>query len=179
MIKCGYVLIYIIRGAEMARINGSGIGGKGSVRSGESSLKGAKKSSEAEKGSEIDIKHGLFIDRLNEIGANFDRESLNKNVEEIKELGEMLVRNPTLKRLEEYKAMVAKFLSEALKKIYKVENKKGLTRPGREQKVYIVVDKVDTMLEEMVMGFVKEQSKPIALVNTVEEIQGLLYSILA
>lgn len=52
----------------MARINGTGIGSKGSVRGGESSLKGTKKSSEVEKGSEIDIKHGLFIDKLNEIG---------------------------------------------------------------------------------------------------------------
>ncbi len=165
------------------RINGNGIGSKSGIKSGIKSgsagSSGSKKSDSGQKVEGVNILHGPFVDKLNEASINFDKEGLQKTLEEIKELGEMLVRNPNMQRLEEYKAMVKQFLSEALEKLYKVETKKGLSRLGREQKVYTLVEKIDLELEGMIMMFVKEQTKPMAIIDSVNEIQGLLCSILA
>lgn len=160
----------------MGRINGTGIvKGRASKGTGKSSGKSGSRRSEAS----VDIVQTSFMDRMLEISANVEKGELQKSIEDIKDAGERLVRFPTLKGLEEYQQMVKLFLSEALKKIYKVETKEGLTKPGQSKKVYTYVERVDELMEEMVFNFVKDQKKAIGLVDTINEIQGLLCSILA
>lgn len=164
------------RGVSMARINGTGIV-KG--RGGKSTEKSSGKTSSRKADTTIDIKHTSFVDKMLEISANVERGELQKSIDDIKYAGEKLVRFPTLKGLEEYQEMVKLFLNEALKKIYKVESKEGLTKPGQNKKVYTYVSRVDELMEAMVFNFVKEQKKALGLVDTINEIQGLLCSILA
>ncbi len=111
----------------MARINGTGIV-KG--RAGKSAEKSSGKTGSSRKSEAVlDIKHTSFVDKMLEISANVERGELQKSIDDIKDAGDRLVRFPTLKGLEEYQEMVKLFLNEALKKIYKVESKEGLTKP--------------------------------------------------
>ncbi len=161
----------------MARINGTGIV-KG--RAGKSAEKSSGKTGSSRKSEAVlDIKHTSFVDKMLEISANVERGELQKSIDDIKDAGDRLVRFPTLKGLEEYQEMVKLFLNEALKKIYKVESKEGLTKPGQNKKVYTYVGRVDELMEAMVFNFVKEQKKALGLVDTINEIQGLLCSIIA
>lgn len=161
----------------MARINGTGIvkgrAGKGTEKS--STKTGSSRKSE----SVIDIKHTSFVDKMLEISTNIERGELQKSIEDIKDAGDRLVRFPTLKGLEEYQEMIKLFLSETLKKIYKVESKDGLAKTGAGKKVYTYIGRVDELMETMVFNFVKEQKKALGLVDSINEIQGLLYNILA
>ncbi|NLK61958.1 MAG: YaaR family protein [Fusobacteria bacterium] len=129
--------------------------------------------------SSIDIKHTPFTDTLNEIEINFNKEELAKDLEYIKDLGKKLCKNPNLNLLESYKKRVQAFLKEALNKIYKVENKEGLKKPGQEQKIYIYVNNIDEELKNLTAKFIEEQQEALDLIKTVEGIQGLLYNIIA
>jgi hypothetical protein len=77
-----------------------------------------------------------------------------------------------------YKNKVRAFLSTALKKMYKVDNKMGLKKLGRDQKVYVSVEKLDKELEQLTLEFIKEQSDAIYILDKIEGIQGLLLNVL-
>lgn len=167
----------------MSKISRSGSGSSKSLSNSNNSsvnsnLKSEINSTKSERSS-IDIKHTPFTDALNEIEINFEKEELSKDLDYIKDLGKKLCKNPNLDLLEKYKKRVQAFLKEALKKIYKVENKEGLKKPGQEQKIYVYLENVDKELNELTNKFLSEQKEALDIIKTVEGIQGLLYNILA
>jgi uncharacterized protein YaaR (DUF327 family) len=164
----------------MAKISRSGIGNKGL----NSSLKSNNSANntnvnKSPKNTHIDINHSPFTDALNEVEINFEKEELAKTLDEIKDLGNRLCKNPNIELLEKYKKQVKEFLNEALKRIYKVDSKEGLKKPGQEQKVYLYVEEIDNALKELANQFLSEQNEALNIINTVEGIQGLLYNVVA
>lgn len=162
----------------MARIIGPGI--MGGMFKSDTDIKSSK-STKSEKGKKkegIDISHNLFTDALNEAEIILAKEELEEGFEELEMLGRELVRSPNLKKLEEYKMKVSLFLKEALKKIYKVENKEGLPRFGQAQKIYVNISRLDEELEKLTTKFLQEQTKPMNIISEVEGIQGLIYNII-
>jgi uncharacterized protein YaaR (DUF327 family) len=148
--------------------------GKGAER------KTAQKSSKGIKGAKVNvnINHSPFLDKLNEMEVGLVHEELLENLEDIKSLGAELAKNPTMQNYNLYKNKVRAFLSIALKKLYKVDNKMGLKKLGRDQKVYVSVEKLDKELEELTLEFIKEQEEAIYVLNKIEGIQGLLLNVL-
>ena len=70
-------------------------------------------------------------------------------------------------------------MKQALKKIYKVDNKLGLKRLGVDQKVFVSVEKIDEELEELTIKFMNDQEEALGVIAMVEGIQGLLCNIIA
>ena len=160
-----------------ARSGGSGIYTKGSkgekIKSGKS-----EKSSKASLRANVDINHSPFLDKLLGVEMEFAKEELEGVLADIETLGKELVNNPTMAGLKLYKAKVQNFLKQAMKKIYRVDNKLGLKKLGEDQKVYVSVEKVDEELEKLTMKFLQEQTEPLDLVATVEGIKGLLCNVI-
>ncbi|TDT70595.1 uncharacterized protein YaaR (DUF327 family) [Hypnocyclicus thermotrophus] len=127
---------------------------------------------------DLDINHSPFLDKLNEVEVDLIKGELSDNLEDIKVLGEELARNPNLKNLTNYKNKVKAFLVLAMKKMYKVDNKMGLKRSGREQKIFVTVDKIDKELEELTLAFLKQQEEAFFVMSKIDGIQGLLVNIL-
>ena len=114
-----------------------------------------------------------------ETELNFAKEELQKALSEIENLGKELINNPNLANLKNYKAKIQVFLKQALKKIYKVDNKMGLKRLGMDQKVFVSVEKIDEDLEELTIAFMNGQEEALGVVGMVDGIQGLLCNIIA
>jgi uncharacterized protein YaaR (DUF327 family) len=163
----------------MARISGMG-GGRPGGPLGSGKVKDAKAGSGSgvKKENKINITHNAFVDAMNEAEVNYEKEDLEKSIEEIDRIARDLTRNPSMKLLEEYKRMVSAFLKDVLRKIYKVETKEGLPKYGREQKIYINITNIDKALEDLTMKFMKGQSDAISLISDVEGISGMLYNTL-
>ncbi|MBZ4684144.1 MAG: hypothetical protein JG768_1571 [Fusobacteriales bacterium] len=127
---------------------------------------------------DLDINHSPFLDKLNEVEVDLIKGELTDNLEDIKALGEELARNPNLQNLTNYKNKVKAFLTLALKKMYKVDNKMGLKRNGRDQKIFVTVDKIDKELEQLTLEFLKQQEEAFFVMSKIEGIQGMLVNIL-
>lgn len=165
----------------------SRVTGTGSSRSG--ALSGSsKKSGKIEKGGKtskaglktnVDLHHSPFLDKLMEVEMDFVKEELEKALKEIENFGKELIKNPNIVNLKTYKAKIQAFLKQALKKIYKVDNKLGLKRLGVDQKVFVSVEKIDEELEEMTINFMNDQEEAMGIIAMVEGIQGLLCNIIA
>lgn len=163
----------------MAKISKTGIGGSKSFLSKGNALKGNKKNNgTAIARNRVDIKQSPFVDTMNEIEISFAKEDLKDSLDDIDKLGKELMESPSVKLLEEYKKNIRAFLKKALKKLYKVDTKVSLTNLGRSKKVFVNVEKIDKKLEEMTFNFLKQQGDTISLVNSIEEVKGLLYNVL-
>ena len=166
----------------MAKVSRSSGGGSRSVignSAGKTIKADVGKGAKAEKNSNININHSPFLDAINEVEINFTKGELEKSLSEINEYGKELLRKPTMEKLAKYKGMVRSYVKEAMKKMYKVENKLSLKKFGQEQKVFVSVEKVDIILDSMTREFVKGEQEAMGLIHQVEGIQGLLYNMLA
>lgn len=169
----------------MSRVTGAGSSRAGSLTKGSSSTdkmsKGAKTgaTNKTTLRANVDLHSSPFLDKLMEVEMDFAKEELEGALREIENLGKELVRNPNIQNLKTYKAKVQVFLKQALKKIYKVDNKLGLKRLGVDQKVFVSVEKIDAELEELTLKFMSEQEEALGVVAMVEGIQGLLCNIIA
>lgn len=169
----------------MSRVTGAGSSRAGSLTKGSSSTdklsKGAKIGATNKTGlrTSVDLHSSPFLDKLMEVEMDFAKEELEAALRDIETLGKELIRNPNILNLKTYKAKVQAFLKQALKKIYKVDNKMGLKRLGVDQKVFVSVEKIDAELEELTLKFMSEQEEALGVVAMVEGIQGLLCNIIA
>lgn len=138
----------------------------------------SEKSKKSSLKANVDINHSPFLDKLMEVELDFAKDELEGVLADIEALGKELSNSPTMANLKLYKAKVQNFLKQAMKKIYKVDNKLGLKKLGEEQKVYVNIEKIDKELEELTMKFLEEQADALGIVATVEGIQGMLCNIL-
>lgn len=169
----------------MARVGGAGgsrTGGLGKgVLSSDKAGKGAKvgASAKTELRANVDLHSSPFLEKLMETELNFAKDELQQTLREIENLGKELIKNPNNNSLKLYKAKIQVFLKQALKKIYKVDNKLGLKKLGVDQKVFVSVEKIDEDLEELTIAFMHAQEEALNIVGMVDGIQGLLCNIIA
>lgn len=168
----------------MGKISRAGTGGMkslfGNKKKRETVSEGKRVNVEKTNSNEkINVSQSPFLDALNEAEMSFEKKELSKSLDEINDLGKQLMKSPNLKLLTEYKKRVNVFLKEALKKIYKTENIKGLAKFGGEQKVFVSVKKIDSALEELTIKFIEEHQDALNIIGEVEGIQGLLLNIIA
>ncbi len=155
---------------------GSGLSSLGTKSSKETKL---GKTSKASLRTSVDLHTSPFLDKLMEVEFDFAKEELENSLKEIEMLGKDLIRNPNIQNLKSYKAKVQMFLKQALRKIYKVDNKLGLKRLGVDQKVFVSVEKIDEELEKLTLEFINKQEEALGIISMVDGIQGLLCNIIA
>ena len=166
-----------VGGASSSRSGGLGKSGLSADKTGKSQK--TANTNKASLKANVDLHSSPFLEKLMETELNFAKEELQKALSEIENLGKELINNPNLANLKTYKAKIQVFLKQALKKIYKVDNKMGLKRLGMDQKVFVSVEKIDEDLEELTIAFMNGQEEALGIVGMVDGIQGLLCNIIA
>lgn len=160
----------------MAKVSRSGSSGSKGVGAGNIGLKGKKSANRVDSPK---VNNNSFLGALNEVEMEFVMEKLEEEIKDLEDMGKELVQSPNFNKLEKYKAKIKSFLQQALQKMYKIENKNGLKKFGKEQKVFVSIEQLDKKLEELTLKFMENQEEAINLIQEVEGITGLLYSVLA
>jgi len=138
--------------------------------------KGGSSEREVRKRRKVSLSVSPFLETLKEAELSFEAEEekegrdLNALLRDLDEASSQLKDNPNLENLKRYKELVKAFLKEALSKTYKV--KEVVSR--RTGKLFVLVERVNRALEELVERVLSKQVDALWLASKLEEIRGLL-----
>ncbi len=134
---------------------------------------------EVKKKRRVSLSVSPFLESLVEAELSFDGEeegekrSLDEILRDLDEAGKKLKDDPSLENLKRYKSLVKSFLKGALMRAYKVRE----VMSRRTGKLFVLVERVDRALEELVEGVLKRQVDALWIASKLEEIRGLLIDI--
>jgi uncharacterized protein YaaR (DUF327 family) len=97
------------------------------------------------------------------------QETLVAFLAEIDEQGKRLAKHPIRSEIEKYRALVGKFVKEALQQMNVVEK-----HTDRKNRSFTLVKEIDKKLSELTELLLSGQAKPIDILGKLDEIQGLL-----
>lgn len=117
-----------------------------------------------------------FVDQLKRVEEKQVKQELDSLLDDIDAHGKKLLDHQSVEDLHAYKSKVKEFLSEAVKKIYKLKEEMSFDRRGRHR-IYSQVEKVDKELEELTMMFMDQQQDKLAIASKIDEIRGMLVDI--
>lgn len=114
-----------------------------------------------------------FQRHLNEI-ADAQYEKHMKDLRgRIEEQGEILMARMDVNALDQYKKLIAELIGETASNAYRYLKLEKFSGAG-EHRIYVVIRRVNQMLEEMTRELLKEQSDQMELLNMADDIRGLL-----
>jgi uncharacterized protein YaaR (DUF327 family) len=122
------------------------------------------------------------ITAKNGAGVSFDEaeervERLEELMDEITELGDVLVNTPTLDNVKRYRERVKQFLKYIVDHVLDVQEKISGANI-RKRKKYMLINMVDKKLEDLSKEFLNRQSPQIDILSRIDEINGLLIDLL-
>ncbi len=135
------------------------------------SLNVKRKKEKKKVSSSVNIVHSRFYDELKlaeveELHIEFD-----KLVQEITRQGEKFYKNPNYEELKHYKSMVREFLKYVTDHMFSLEHYTG----GKwKQKIYTISRVIDEKLAALTKLILSQQTENINLLETLDEIRGLL-----
>lgn len=113
-------------------------------------------------------------------GEATQQEILQDYLEKISEVGWRLQKAPTRSTLKEYRRLIQGFLKQSLEGLYQIDEELGRLNLGTGQrKKYSLIGLVDQKLEELVQAVLREQRVNLAILERIEEINGLLINLLS
>ncbi|HBS61012.1 MAG TPA: DUF327 domain-containing protein [Firmicutes bacterium] len=98
---------------------------------------------------------------------------LQRMADEITEQGKRLSRTPTYRELKMYRELIRQFVREAVQNTYVLQNRTGWDRRGR-QKIYTLVQKIDTVLAELTELVKDGQENQLEILAKLDVIRGML-----
>ena len=98
---------------------------------------------------------------------------LQRMADEITEQGKRLSRTPTYRELKVYRELIRQFVREAVQNTYVLQNRTGWDRRGR-QKIYTLVQKIDTVLAELTELVKDGQENQLEILAKLDVIRGML-----
>ena len=98
---------------------------------------------------------------------------LQRMADEITEQGKRLSRTPTYRELRVYRELIRQFVLEAVQNTYVLQNRTGWDRRGR-QKIYTLVQKIDTVLAELTELVKDGQENQLEILAKLDVIRGML-----
>jgi len=113
------------------------------------------------------------VNSLSSIISIEDKKELNKLINKIDEAGKLFAEKPLYPNLVKYKLLIQNFMAIIIKSSYEVQQKLG-KKSIIEDKVYSIVKKVDSSLEELSEKVLNEQIDNIKLIDKLDEIRGIL-----
>lgn len=131
---------------------------------------------QADRKAEATVDKGSFGDvmRRNE---EADVESrMRKLMGDIERQGDTLGKTMDLRELKQYKKLISEFLDEMVQSSLKFSKFSQFDRRGRH-KVFAVVKKVNSKLEELSREFMKEEKDNIAILDRIGTIRGMLLDV--
>lgn len=99
---------------------------------------------------------------------------LNRLMSDIEKQGEKLGRSMDIKELKNYKKLVSEFMNEVVNNSLKFSKQSHFDKRGRH-KVYALVRKVNSKIEELSREFLKEEKDNIKILESIGNIKGMLF----
>lgn len=101
------------------------------------------------------------------------KDSLEKSLNRIKDMGDILTATQSYSDIIEYKKMISKFLSDVLERAYSLEKKDSFW----EKSYFSTVETIDKKLELMTKEILEGHKNNISIASSIDEIQGLLLDV--
>lgn len=101
---------------------------------------------------------------------------LNSLMEEITAQGEKIAKHMDIRDMRKYRELVKGFMNEIVNRSHEFSRENFLDRRGRHR-VYGIVKLVDKNLDDLAGELLKDEKDNIAVLEKVNEIQGLLLDI--
>lgn len=112
--------------------------------------------------------------------SNIEEKDLQKRLsslmEEITTQGEKIAKHMDIRDMRRYRELVKGFMNEVVNRSHEFSRENFLDRRGRHR-VYGIVKLVDKNLDDLAEELLKEEKDNIAVLEKVNEIQGLLLDI--
>lgn len=102
---------------------------------------------------------------------------LHSLIGEISDKGKKLTRHMDLGDLKEYRRMITEFINEVVTNSHEFSRENFLDRRGRHR-VYGIVRMINKDLDELAQELLKAEKDHLAILELVNEIQGLLLDII-
>lgn len=99
---------------------------------------------------------------------------LNRLMSDIEKQGEKLGRSMDIRELKSYKKLVSEFMNEVVNNSLKFSKQSHFDKRGRH-KVYALVKKVNSKIEELSREFLKEEKDNIKILESIGNIKGMLF----
>ena len=104
------------------------------------------------------------------------QERLNTLMSDIVTSGERIKKHMNIRDMKNYRALIKTFLNEIVNRSHGFSRENFLDRRGRHR-VYGIIRLIDANLDELAQQLIAEEKDPIAILNSVDEIRGLLMDI--
>lgn len=104
------------------------------------------------------------------------KKRLNGLMQDIEAQGEKLAKHMDIRDMKRYRELVKSFMNEVVNRSHEFSRENFLDRRGRHR-VYGIVKLVDKNLDDLAGELLKEEKDNIAVLEKVNEIQGLLLDI--
>ena len=105
------------------------------------------------------------------------QERLSVMMKEITMQGKKLGKRMDVRDMKHYRSLIRDFMNEIVNRSHKFSRENFLDRRGRHR-VYGMIKRVDTVLDELAGELIKEEKDAIAILSKVDEIRGLLLDII-
>lgn len=126
-----------------------------------------------EKGKGIKTKFSEELHMLKGLSA---KEKLSVLLERIDKQADRLSKNIDIKEVIVYKKLISEFLKESVDSMVKFSKTNFLDRRGRHR-VYAIIKRVDTELEELTKDVLNNEKDNIKVVKRLDDIRGLILDI--
>ena len=104
------------------------------------------------------------------------QERLNTLMSDIVTSGERIKKHMNIRDMKNYRALIKTFLNEIVNRSHGFSRENFLDRRGRHR-VYGIIRLIDENLDELAQQLIADEKDPIAILNSVDEIRGLLMDI--
>ncbi len=101
---------------------------------------------------------------------------LSSLMNEISEQGKKIAKRTDIRDMRRYRELVKGFLNEILNRSHQFARQNFLDKRGRHR-VYGIVKLIDENLDKLAEELIKDEKDNIAILNTIDEIRGLLLDI--
>ena len=118
-----------------------------------------------------------FRNEFSEINSRNCMEKLTVMSGNIFTQGELVKKRMDITELKKYKEMVSDFLREAIKYSHEFKKDSSFDARGRHR-VYSIVKKVNERLDEMTRSLLSEQAENIKVIDSIDEVRGLLLDLI-
>ena len=103
-------------------------------------------------------------------------ERLTSMMEEIESQGKKIAKRTDIRDMKHYRALVRDFFNEVVTRSHKFSRENFLDKRGRHR-VYGMIRLIDKNMDDLAAELIKEEKDNIFILNTIDEIRGLLLDI--
>ncbi len=120
---------------------------------------------------------GSFQQQLGDQRREQNRQRIDALFDELTEQSETILQRMDLTRFEHYRELIRQLLGELVQGAYTAQTDRVFDRYGRSS-VYTTVHIIDEKLDALAAEVIAQSSKPLAFIDQIDEIRGLVTDLL-